>query len=68
MKKLPRLDGLGDVVEVVTKATGIKAATDAVARATGKDCGCAKRRDRLNKLIPFRRDTDGVHTDPPRAQ
>lgn len=63
MKKLPRLDGLGDVVEVVTTATGIKAATDAVARATGKDCGCGRRRDKLNKLFPFRRDTDGVQPD-----
>ena len=63
MKKLPRLDGLGDVVEAVTKATGIKAATDAVARATGKDCGCKRRRDKLNKLVPFRRDTDGVQSD-----
>ena len=62
------MDGAGDLVEAVTKATGIKAAVDAVAKATGRDCGCAKRRDKLNKMIPFRRDTDGVHTDPPRAQ
>jgi len=62
-KRLPRLDGLGDVVEAVTKATGIKAATEAVAKATGKDCGCKRRRDKLNRLFPFRRDADGVQRD-----
>jgi hypothetical protein len=55
--------GLGDVVEAVTKATGIKAATEAVAKATGKDCGCAKRRDKLNKIFPFRGGRDGVQSD-----
>jgi hypothetical protein len=49
-KRLPRLDGLGDVVE-------------AVAKATGKDCGCKRRRDKLNEMFPFRGGRDGVHTD-----
>lgn len=43
--------GLGDLVEVITEKTGIK---KAVEKVTGKDCGCGKRRDRLNKLLPFR--------------
>jgi hypothetical protein len=60
MKQLKRMDGLGDVVEAVAEATGIKAAVETVAKATGKDCGCRRRRDKLNKLIPFRRGTDGV--------
>lgn len=63
MKQLQKMTGLGDLVEAATTATGIKAATDAVARATGKDCGCGRRRDKLNKLFPFRRDTDGVQPD-----
>lgn len=64
MKKLPRLDGLGDVVEAVTTATGIKAATEAVAKATGKDCGCKQRRESLNRLVPFGKDrTNGVQPD-----
>jgi len=49
-----KFKGLGDVVEAVTTVTGVKAATEAVAKATGKDCGCAKRKDKLNKLIPFK--------------
>ena len=48
--------GLGDSVEKFTKATGIKKAVDAVAKATGSDCGCSKRRDSLNRLYPFNKD------------
>ena len=40
--------GLGDTIEKVTKATGIKRVVDAVSEATGKDCGCAKRKEALN--------------------
>jgi len=43
--------GIGDLVEEVTKRTGIKSLVEKV---TGKDCGCAARRDKLNKLVPFR--------------
>jgi len=39
---------LGDRIESVTKATGIKAAVDYVAKKTGKDCGCSKRKEALN--------------------
>ena len=47
--------GLGDVVEAITTVTGIKAATEAVSKVTGKDCGCNKRRESLNKKFPFRK-------------
>lgn len=55
--------GLGDVVEMVTKATGIKAATEAVEKVTGRKCGCDKRREALNKLVPFRKGDDGLQPD-----
>lgn len=45
------LRGLGDVVSNVSKATGIDRVVDAV--AGGKDCGCGKRRAKLNKVLPF---------------
>ena len=45
--------GLGDTVAKITKATGIKKVVDKVAKATGKDCGCAKRQDTLNRLFPY---------------
>ena len=47
------MKGLGDAVEKVTKATGIKKVVDTVSKATGKDCGCGRRKDSLNRHIPF---------------
>lgn len=40
--------GLGDSIEKFTKATGIKRVVDTVSKATGKDCGCGKRKEALN--------------------
>ena len=45
--------GLGDTIEKITKATGIKKVVDTVAKATGKDCGCKKRQKTLNRLFPY---------------
>ena len=42
--------GVGDIVEKVTEATGIKKATKKVFDKLGKDCGCDKRKEKLNKL------------------
>ena len=47
--------GLGDTVEKITKATGIKSIVDAVNKARGvKDCGCNKRKKTLNNLFPYK--------------
>lgn len=48
--------GLGDVVEKVTKATGIKRVVKKISDATGTDCGCSKRKDTLNRMFPFKKD------------
>ena len=48
--------GLGDTVEKFTKATGIKAVVEKVAKATGKDCGCGQRKDALNRVFPYNKD------------
>lgn len=45
--------GLGDSVEKLTRATGIKKAVDAYAKKTGKDCGCGSRKDSLNRMFPY---------------
>ena len=45
--------GLGDSIEKFTKATGIKKVVNTVAKKTGKDCGCAKRQNTLNRLFPY---------------
>lgn len=45
--------GLGDTIEKITTATGIKKAVDAVSKVTKKPCGCGKRKDKLNKMFPY---------------
>jgi|SRR5210317_81200 len=42
--------GVGDSIEKLTKATGIKKAVEFVA---GEDCGCDKRKEKLNYLFPY---------------
>jgi hypothetical protein len=42
--------GLGDSIEKLTEATGIK---KVVKKVAGDDCGCAKRRDALNRIFPY---------------
>ena len=51
--KVKKPQGLGDTVENITKATGIKKVTDAVFGALNKDCGCKERQSKLNKLFPY---------------
>ena len=48
--------GFGDTVAKFTKATGIKKVVDTVSKAVGKDCGCGKRKETLNKLFPYNYD------------
>jgi len=45
--------GLGDSIEKFTKATGIKKVVEKVSKVTGKDCGCDKRKNNLNRLFPY---------------
>ena len=53
-----KFKGLGDVVEAVTTVTGVKTVTEAAAKAIGKDCGCKKRKEALNKAVPFSRERE----------
>ena len=47
--------GLGDSIEKVTQATGLKSLTEIAARAAGfKDCGCNKRKAWLNRVVPYK--------------
>jgi hypothetical protein len=46
--------GLGDTIEKITTATGIKKVVNTLATAAKKDCGCKKRRDALNKILPYK--------------
>jgi hypothetical protein len=47
--------GLGDTVEQITTATGIKAAVEMFSKATGIDCGCEERKVKLNELFSYSR-------------
>ena len=47
--------GLGDTVAKITHATGLDIVAEKVAKAMGKeDCGCNKRREKLNELFPYK--------------
>lgn len=42
--------GLGDTVEKFTQRTGLKRLVERMA----EDCGCDERRDKLNKMFPYK--------------
>ena len=54
-KPTKKPSGLGDTIETITTATGIKAAVDWFSEATGVDCGCDARKEKLNKLFRYRK-------------
>lgn len=48
--------GFGDTIAKMTKATGLDRVASKMAKAAGmKDCGCAERRDTLNRAFPYKR-------------
>ena len=54
MARQKKSKGLGDTIEKITEATGIKKVVDAISEATGIDCGCGERKDLLNKMFPYK--------------
>lgn len=44
--------GLGDTIEKITTVTGIKKLVKFIA---GEDCGCDERKEKLNKLFPYKK-------------
>ena len=49
-----RSRGLGDTIEKLTTATGVKKVVDTIAEKTGRDCGCKRRKEMLNKKFPYK--------------
>ncbi len=45
------MKGLGDLVDKITTKTGVKTAVKLI----NEDCGCDKRKERLNELVPFKK-------------
>lgn len=54
MKLSQESRGLGDTIDKITTATGIKKVVHAVTKAVGKeDCGCEERKEIMNKAFPY---------------
>jgi len=51
--------GLGDTIAKVTHVTGIAGVVHKVTKALGYDCGCTRRQDILNKLVPYKTNKKG---------
>jgi hypothetical protein len=47
--------GIGDSIEKITRATGLKSLTEIATSAMGiEDCGCDKRKEWLNNQFPYK--------------
>lgn len=58
MARSKKAKGLGDTIEQITTATGIKAVVDKISEVTGLPCGCEDRKETLNKLWSYRNTED----------
>lgn len=47
-----RSKGLGDTIDKITTATGVK---KIVEKVTNGECGCSKRKEKLNKIFPYKK-------------
>jgi hypothetical protein len=45
--------GLGDTIEKITTATGIKKIVDTVSKVINKPCGCQEKKNKLNEAFPY---------------
>lgn len=55
MKNKAKSRGLGDTITKLTHFTGMDKLAEKVAKAFGKeDCGCERRRNKLNEIIPYK--------------
>jgi hypothetical protein len=50
-------EGLGDVIAKITHRLGLAKMAQDIAHLVGKeDCGCERRRELLNELVPFKKE------------
>lgn len=50
----PPAAGLGDTIERIARISGVSRVVRWAGAATGTDCGCDRRRDALNRWVPYR--------------
>ena len=55
MMKNQESKGLGDTIAKITHFFKIDVLVERVFKAFGKDCGCKRRRDTLNKIVPYKK-------------
>jgi hypothetical protein len=46
--------GAGDTFAAIAKAVGAEWVAKKVEQVTGKPCGCKKRQEALNRLVPYK--------------
>jgi hypothetical protein len=67
---MDKIKGLGDLVAIFTKYTGIKWI---VKKLYGNDCGCDERQEKLNKIYPINKPQSSFnkvkepHPTPPKS-
>ena len=55
MKTKQKSKGLGDTIAKFTKLTKLDILAEKIARLFGyEDCGCTRRKDKLNKIVPYK--------------
>ena len=53
---MKKSEGLGDTIEKFTRFFKLDVLAKYIAKLLGKkDCGCTRRRDKLNKALPYKR-------------
>ena len=58
-KKEKEHEGLGDTVAFLTSLLQIDKLVKQVTKAAGiEDCGCERRREKLNEMFPYKKDED----------
>ena len=54
LKENQESKGLGDTIAKITNAVGLDKVAESIAKSMGKeDCGCNKRREKLNDRFPY---------------
>jgi len=55
-KNVKESTGLGDTIAKITNTLGIDKVAESLAKSVGKeDCGCNKRRQKLNEMFPYQK-------------
>ena len=55
MKTKQKSKGLGDTIAKFTKLTKLDILAEKIVRLFGyEDCGCERRKDKLNKIVPYK--------------